>query len=290
MRSLTTTTRKVTATALAATGLLAVLGGCSGGDGGRAAPSPLDSVIPAAQSDTPSFEIAADDVAPLDRAPLTPADTVRKYVSGEIDGVFERSYAVLSAASRQGVGSLEDWAEAAPLRPTIVGFEIDPPADPAAGAVSAVVTGEVTLVPRLDEVNGYVPEHATVEWRVVAEDGGWRLDPAGSSVRPVLPDEQLATAAARQWAQARQQCRVEGEYEGSLLGSPALGDGLCQLQGELVAGPPAPLDDALAPQVVAAFGPDALTWARTVAISGPSELSVVTAPFGDRWVVVGVTS
>ena len=29
-------------------------------------------------------------------------------------------------------------------------------------------------------------------------------------------------------------------------------------------------------------------WARTVALSGAAELSVVTAPFGDHWVVVGV--
>jgi hypothetical protein len=42
-------------------------------------------------------------------------------------------------------------------------------------------------------------------------------------------------------------------------------------------------------QVVAAFGPDASSWTRSVALSGPSELSVVTAPYGDRWVVVGVT-
>ena len=40
----------------------------------------------------------------------------------------------------------------------------------------------------------------------------------------------------------------------------------------------------------AAFGPDATSWTRTVALSGAADLTVVTAPFGDHWVVVGVTS
>ena len=48
------------------------------------------------------------------------------------------------------------------------------------------------------------------------------------------------------------------------------------------------LDDAMTAQVVAAFGPDALGWARSVELTGAAELSVVTAPLGDRWVVVGV--
>ncbi len=204
--------------------------------------------------------------------------------------MFDQSYAALSSESRQDVGSIADWTETAFTRPTIVDFEIDPDAAGSpAGTTTVIVPGEVMLEPRLDEVNGFVPQQADVEWKVVAEDGGWRLDLTDSSLDPVLPDEQGATAAAELWAGARQQCRVDGEYEGSLLGSPALGDRLCGIQGELVAGAPAPLDDALATQVVAAFGPDALGWARSVSISGASELSVVTAPYGDHWVVVGVT-
>ena len=91
------------------------------------------------------------------------------------------------------------------------------------------------------------------------------------------------------WAQARQHCGDGDEYSGSLLGSPVLGDQLCDVRGDFVAAPPAPLGDTLATEVVAAFGPDATTWARTVAVSGAAELTVVTAPLGDRWVVVGVT-
>ena len=83
---------------------------------------------------------------------------------------------------------------------------------------------------------------------------------------------------------------IDGEYAGSLLGSPVLADQLCGVEGELVAGSPAPLGDTLSSEVVAAFGPDATTWARTVALSGAAKLTVVTAPFGDHWVVVGVSS
>jgi hypothetical protein len=272
--------------------VVAFLSGCSGSDEARptAAPSPLDSIVPSPLSNVPDFGAAA---APVEAPPSTPApdpaEAVQSYLSGEVDGDFERSYAALSTASRENVGSVADWAETAFQRPTIVSYEIDPPTSvPPAGASAVIVTGEVRLEPRLDEVSGFVPHRAAVEWKVVAEDGGWRLDLVDSSLDPILPDEQGATAAAERWANARQQCRTDGEYEGSLLGSPALGDQLCGLQGDLVAGPPAALDEAITSQVVAAFGPDALSWARSVALSGASELSVVTAPFGDHWVVVGV--
>ncbi len=265
--------------------------GCSGSGEDRSAPSPLDSFVPAQRAEVPSFDAPA---APFDASPTPPADdpvgAVRQYLDGEVAGEFEQSYTALSNDSRGDAGSLGDWAETATERPTIVRFEIDPAADESpAGGSSVTVTGQLTLDPRLDEVSGFVPQRAAVEWQVVAEDGGWRLDLADSAVRPVLPDEREATAAAERWARARQQCRVEGEYDGSLLGSPALAEDLCGREGAVVAGPPAPLDDSIGTQVVAAFGPDALTWARTVPISGVAELSVVTAPYGDGWVVVGVT-
>ena len=96
-------------------------------------------------------------------------------------------------------------------------------------------------------------------------------------------------SAAERWAAARQQCRTEGEYQGSLLGSPVLAEQLCGLAGQLVAAPPAPLDEAMTTSVVAAFGPGAVAATRTVGLHGASDLAVVTAPFGDDWVVVGVT-
>jgi hypothetical protein len=282
-----------TITTLVVSGVIVALAGCSGADEARssAAPSPLDSIAPSPLSDVPDFEAAA---APVELAPTPPApdplEAVRRYLAGEVGGDLEQSYGALSTSSRESVGSVADWVENDFQRPTIVAYEIDTdvPAAPA-GAGTVVVESDVTLEPRLDEVSGFVPQRADAQWKVVAEDGGWRLDLVDSSLAPVLPDEQGASVAAARWATARQQCRIDGEYEGSLLGSPVLGDQLCGIGGELVAGPPAPLDEAISTQVVAAFGPGALSWARSVAVSGASELSVVTAPFGDHWVVVGVT-
>jgi hypothetical protein len=280
---------------LAVTGILvAGAAGCSGSDaaGSPLPPSVLDSIASTPPTDVPDFRAAA---APIESAPSAPSpdpvEAVQRYLSGELEGDLERSYSALSMSSRESVGSVVDWADTAHQRPTILGFEFDSATPvPAAGARAVTVTGDVTLEPRLDEVSGFVPRRADVGWNVVAEDGGWRLDLVDSSLAPILPDEQGASAAAEVWATARQECRIEGEYEGSLLGSPDLGDQLCGLRGKLVAGAPAPLDEAITPQLVAAFGPDAISWTRSVAITGAADLSVVTAPFGDHWVVVGVTA
>ncbi len=276
----------------AASGLVTLLAGCSAADGPRSAPSPLDSVVPAERVDVPTFDAPADQEAALSEPPATnPVEAVRRYLAAEVDGTLDRSYGALSRESQDDVGSIGEWVDSAPQRPTIVEFQIDPAAgDAASGVTTVVVASELALEPRLDEVSGFVPRQATVDWMVVAEDGGWRIDLSGSSLEPILPDEQGATEAAELWAAARQECRVDGEYEGSLLGSPALGDELCQLEGTVVAGPPAPLEDAMTAQVVAAFGPDALRWTRTVPISAPLTISVVTAPYDDHWVVVGVAS
>jgi hypothetical protein len=177
--------------------------------------------VPSAQSEAPTFGASAAPVDPA--APASdPAEAVERYVSGEVNGMFEQSYAVLSARSREDVGSVVEWTETASQRPPIVDVEIEPPAPGAlAGTPAVIVSGEVTLEPRLDEVSGFVPQRAAVEWKVVAEDGGWLLDLSSSTLDPILPDERGASAAAEEWVSARQQCRVEAEYSGSLLGSPA---------------------------------------------------------------------
>jgi hypothetical protein len=148
----------------------------------------------------------------------------------------------------------------------------------------------VVLQPRLDEVAGMVPGRAIVDWAVVAEDGGWRVDLDGTESRAVLPSDESAAEAALAWARARQDCRPAGEYEGSLLLSPTLADGLCERAGRFTAEPAAALETLPdAAPVIAAFGGEATEWARVVRIHGPDDLAVVTAPLGDTWVVVGVS-
>ncbi len=114
--------------------------------------------------------------------------------------------------------------------------------------------GKVSLEPRLDEVNGFVPQRADVEWTVVAEDGGWRLDLTDSSLDPVLPDEQGATAAAELWAGARHMPGRRG-VRGVAARLARTRRSAVRVQGELVAGVPAPLDDALATQSSPPSGP-----------------------------------
>ncbi len=280
-----------TVTKVASIGALAALVvACSGraADAATASRSGLDAVVPAAPATAPDF--TPNVTAPAtESAPATdPVDAVRRYVDAEMNGDFDEAYSLLSSASQERGGSATDWRADASERPTIVGYEVDPAPAAADSSSAALVTGTLDLAPRLDEVAGYVPAHASVEWHVVREDDGWRVELADTSVRPILPDEDGASATAAEWAAARQRCRPDHEYAGSLLGSPVLGDRLCGLDGDVLAGPPEPLGDVLTAQVVAAFGPDATTWARSVALSGAAQLTVVTAPYGDEWVVVGV--
>ena len=287
-----TFTRKSLAQAVSIGVLALVVAGCggSGGDQSAVARSPLDSIVPSAPTEIPDFRPTGPDRDELPAPPSDPVEAVRQYVSAERAGDGERSFDLLAASSRTNAGSPADWVGSAFQRPSIVDFELDPlAAGTTSGRDAVTVTGTITLEPRLDEVGGFVPEHAGVDWRLVAEDGGWRVDIVDSTLHPMLPEETGATAAAAAWAIARKECRTEGEYAGSLLGSPVLADQLCGVDGELVAGSPAPLGDTLSSEVVAAFGPDATTWARTVALSGAAQLTVVTAPFGDHWVVVGVS-
>jgi hypothetical protein len=274
-------------------GVLAIaVAGCGGSGGGRSssASSPLDSIVPSAPAEIPEFRPQPGDGTELPAPAPDPVEAIRQYLSAEIAGDGARSFGLLSASSRTSAGSTADWVETAFQRPSIVSYELDRSDNSeTTGRDAVTVTGTVVLQPRLDEVSGFVPERADVDWRVVAEDGGWRVDIVDSTLNPILPDDAGATAAAATWAAARQDCRSDGEYAGSLLGSPVLGDQLCGVHGVLVAGSPAPLGDTLSTEVVAAFGPDATTWARTVPLSGAAQLTVVTAPFGDHWVVVGVT-
>lgn len=286
------TVRRSLPHALGACLLIVVGAACGGSDGGQSASvrSQLDSIVPAPPTEMPEF---APPVAQpeLPAPPSSPTEAVRQYVWAEIAGDAVRSYTLLSEAGRIAAGSQADWIAESFQRPTIVDFDVDATAQPdAAQRSTRTVVGTVTLEPRLDEVSGFVPAEAEVDWRLVAEDGGWRIDIANSTLYPVLPDEEGAARAAMEWAQARQECTVAAEYPGSLLGTPVLGDQLCDIAGDFTAAPPAPLGDVLTTEVVAAFGPDATAWARTVALSGAADLTVVTAPLGDRWVVVGVTA
>ena len=52
--------------------------------------------------------------------------------------------------------------------------------------------------------------------------------------------------------------------------------------------PPLPLEAIDAAPFLAAFGPEASTWARVVTVTEPVPLRAVVAPIGQEWLVIGV--
>jgi len=264
-------------------GLLTV---ASAGDSDTAERSPtaFDSIVPGVSDAGVIASVAADEPA-LAAAAATPEAAVRVFLDAEARGDLAGSFAALSAKTRATLGPLGAWRADAAERPHYIAYELT------AGTGPDEVRTTVSLQAQLDEVSGLVPSQAVIDWATVAEDGGWRVDLEESAVTPVFPNDSHAPEAAVAWAEARQQCRSEREYDGSLLLSPSAAETLCGSTAAVTADSPAPLDTlADSSPVVAAFGPDAADWARVVRIHGPADLAVVTAPLGDDWVVVGVAS
>jgi hypothetical protein len=268
-------------------GLVAARGG--GEEASEPAPSPLESIVPQPGATSADFAGSAGDSADIDVDTPTPTDAVTTYLDREISGDSAGSFAVLSSSTRGAVGSGDAWVEGSADRPRFLRYDLaSPPAEPTTTA--ATVESTVQLEPRLDEIGGLVPGRAEVRWSVVFEDEQWRVDLDATTVTPILPSEDGAAVAALHWAQARQRCACADEFEGSLIGSPSIAERLCGVDGPVSTGRPEPLDSfAASASIVAAFGPEADTWARVVPVTtAAGELQVVTAPLGDRWVVVGI--
>jgi hypothetical protein len=244
-------------------------------------PTAFDSIVPAAAD---RDAIASEGPPPAAAQAATPEAAVRAFLEAEVRGDHAASFTALDSATRADRGPLGAWVAGSAERPRYTGFEVS-----AVDGDRVVTT--VNLRPQLDETLGLVPAAATIEWAVVAEDGGWRLDLDASELEPVYPDDAGAARAAVAWARTRQACERSNEYGGSLLLSPTLADSLCGSAGTVTAGRAATLAALTdAGPVVTAFGEGALDWARVVEIHGPTDLAVVTAPLGDQWVVVGVSS
>lgn len=256
--------------------------GCSAaGDAGPADPS----VAPVPTVPAPIGPNTPFTTAPVVEPPAAPAptgvDAVQRYVAAEAAGDWAASYALLADDDRARAGSFARWVDEAeerlPLR-SLLDTTVDG---------SAVVTTAV-LEPRLDETR-VVPGRARIEWRPVAADGGWLVAPTGTRVDAVLPADDGAVTAAREWLAGRQQGETVRQYAGNLLGQPMLVDRLPA--GAFTATTVEPLSAAPDPQVaVQAFGPEAERFVRVVAATGPVALVVLAAPNGDTWEVVGVQS
>ncbi len=217
-----------------------------------------------------------------------PRTAVEGFLDAEVALDFPSSFGFLGAASRIEFASPQGWVAAhADVLPPVRAYEIEAVEEPDDGDEAEVVA-LVTFEPGLNQVVGLVPERARVTWVTVADDETWGIDLATSTFEPLYPSEDSAPGAVREWAEAHQGCGPAPSWDGNLVGSPALADGLCGVEGAVEVGDPTTLAEVDAGPVLSAFGPEAADWARVVPVTGPVELRAVVAPIGQQWMVVGV--
>lgn len=207
-----------------------------------------------------------------------PRDAVAGFLAAEAVDDFDASFSYLAAADQAAYAGPADWRAAHGRMPDILGFEVTAVDDD-------TVTTSVTLDSALDPVLGLVPARASIAWEVVEEAAGWRVTYGEAVVTPRYPPDAGAARAAAAWAAARQACEPDAEIR---VGSLSLPERLCGADGEVVVGEPEPLGPAGgSSDLVAAYGPEAVEWARIVPLRSPERLRLLLAPVDDTWLVVG---
>lgn len=216
----------------------------------------------------------------------SPEAAVEGFLTAEGAGDYESSYAFLSDGDREEFISPAAWVSAhADVLAPVLGHEPFERVD--SGRGSAEVTGLVEFEAGLDPVSGLAPGRARVTWVVEEGRRGWGVGLADSRIAPIYPDEVAARTAAVTWVGQAQQCDPPPPPV-PLLGVPSLADRLCGAAGDVVAGEPAPLGLAVGGAVDATYGPESMGWARAVALRTPLPMTLVLAPIGDEWVVIGL--
>ncbi len=254
----------------------------SGDDDTGTSPAP-EITIPAPAAPGEPVVIEAP-IAVASAAAPTAQAAVEQYLTAEIDRDLARSLSLLSDSERTAIASVEAWILRHDAMPRILGYEVT-------GSTGSTVTTTLELEPRLNEVQGYVPSTALATWSTVPTSDGFLVSLTATVIEPVVPADDAAAAAALAWVEGQQRCETIGQYDGNLLGEPDVLGLLCGQSGSYTAAPPGALTEFVDPGVVAsAFGPEASSFARVVRMDGPIPLSVVTAPLGDRWLVVAVAS
>ncbi len=297
--------RALTQVAPAAAVAVLLCGGCRGSattTDAEGAPAAASSSTTAATSASAllgrtwtTTKIASPTPAVPGAAAAEPQDAVTRFVQAEADRNAEAAWSLLSAADRLRYPTAAVWQTEHRQLPWLTTVRLDGQS-PTVGADGTTITVHATVHYEavLDPVKGLVPATADADWRVVAEDGGWRIAFAASRFEPVLPADTDAAAGAAAWATARMECRTTDrrgarvEVTGGVVGIAGLAQRLCHASGDIRVGTPEPLAPGDAAAVVAAFGGSALTWARTVRIDGAVPQRVVLGPLGDRWIAVGV--
>lgn len=266
--------------------------------GGLALSGRGDDVVPITTADAPTDRpqpvIADAPPAPEGEATAGPGadaeSAARGFLTAEATGEFALAYTYLAPDEQDALQTPQLYvAQHADIFGRVTGFELTGIELDGVDQSTATVTATVGFVPTLDVVVGLVPAVATATIPVADTGEGWTVSFTDLTVEPVLPSDEEALADARAYVQGAVDCEppVRG-YSGALQGQPRLIDGLCDATGEVSLGDVGVLDDPLTIQpFLSAFGDAVVTWARVVPVTGPAELRLVLAPFGDDWTVIG---
>ena len=240
-----------------------------------------------------SSPVSTGPAPPAAAAPPAPAASPRAAVQSLLDAEMrldhQRSYALLSAGGRAQYRDVADWTRRRTELPAVTQFRIE-----GDGAKPGSVVVLVQHRPSLDPFIGLSPARERQTWTGRREGGGWLLEPE-PEVQAIWPSDSLAAPAALRWARAVQACD-QTAARGVQAVDPPLGLeqvgqlALCGTPSSLGAGPTGSVAAGPASAaLVAQYTTDALAWARAIPITGgPKPFSVVLAPVGDGWQVVGL--
>jgi hypothetical protein len=212
----------------------------------------------------------------------------------EARGGSGASYALLTSTSRARYPTPGSWlaAQANRLRPVAFCLGSERPVGVDAVEVEVAATHRSSLDPFV----GLVPARSNQRWRVQRERGGWKVPSDPQHVEYGLPAEQTPSEATTAWIEHLASCdrRAAQTLQAArhLYGPADLPARPCKERGRWTAGNPLTLDAAPDAQtLLAAFGPDVLTWGRLVPVRGPrAHFYVALAPIGEAWRVMGVLS
>lgn len=203
--------------------------------------------------------------------------------AGDVAG----SYGLLDEAGRRSFATVEAWERRRSGAAPIVSFEIG---EVSGGEVAATVVRD----PVLDPFQGLVPARERQTWTAVEVAEGWLVG-AQPEIEYLLPPDAEAAAAAVEWARDVQACDEAGATARQaveiLFNASTTLPAVCGATGTVAAGAVGNLDAGpVSADIVAQYSSDALNWARVVPITiGDLRLSIIMAPIGDSWEVLGVS-
>ena len=217
----------------------------------------------------------------------TPAAAVKALLDAEQRGDHEASFHLLSTAALEAYPDAESWGKRRTGVPDITGFSVG-------SSDKDVVVTTVAHKPGLDPFVGLSPAHDTERWHTVKVAGGYLVD-GDPEIIFDLPADGAAADVALKWAKAVQSCdkkaAVAVQVESDLLGAVDGPAGLCKAPGTLAVSKATPVRPGpAAADLVAQYSDAALSWARAVQVQGaPNAFSVILAPIGDNWRVLGTS-